>query len=253
MEFVFQVAIWVAVIFVPALIVWNVFVGTVMVYEWQTVMLFRYGRFHEFFEPGYHMYFRPYTRVEVMDSRRQIVALTGQEIPSSDGVSVKVSMLTEYDILDPVKILTTYLDYTSAIHASVQIALREVVGQMTIDALMENREAVGTSLREKLDSRMDEIGVRLHMVNVRDIILPGELRTIFSQVIRARKEGLAVLERTRGETAAVRNLANAAKLIESNPGIMKLKLMQAISESDGNTFYVGLNDSLDITSNIAKN
>jgi len=231
---------------------WIVFVGAVTVYEWQTVMLFRFGRFHEFLPAGFHMYFRPFVRIEVMDKRRQIESITGQEIPSSDGVSVKVSVLAEYEISDPLKIKTMYVDYTAAIHAAVQIATREIIGAMSIDELMEKRANLGASLREKLDARMDEIGVRLLMANVRDIVLPGELRTIFSQVVRARKEGLAVLERTRGETAAVRNLANAAKLIETNPGIMKLKLMEALSKPAGNTFYVGLTEDMDIVSNVVK-
>jgi regulator of protease activity HflC (stomatin/prohibitin superfamily) len=71
-------------------------------------------------------------------------------------------------------------------------------------------------------------------------MFPGELKKVFAQVVTARKEGLAALEKARGETAALRNLANAAKLVENNPALMQLRMIQSLEESSGNTLVVGL-------------
>ena len=71
-------------------------------------------------------------------------------------------------------------------------------------------------------------------------MFPGKLKDIFAQVVNARKEGLAALEKARGETASLRNLANAAKMIESNPNLMQLRLLQALGESSGNTLVLGM-------------
>jgi hypothetical protein len=71
-------------------------------------------------------------------------------------------------------------------------------------------------------------------------MFPGDLKKAFAQVVIARKQGLAALERARGETAALRNLANAARMLEGNPELMQLRLLQEIGESTGNTIVLGL-------------
>jgi len=71
-------------------------------------------------------------------------------------------------------------------------------------------------------------------------MFPGKLKEIFAQVINAKKEGLAALEKARGETAALRSLANAAKMIENNPNLMQLRLLQTLGQSSGNTLILGM-------------
>lgn len=83
-------------------------------------------------------------------------------------------------------------------------------------------------------------GLRLISADVKDIMLSGKLKEIFAQVVNARQEGLAALERARGETAALRNLANAAKMIDANPNLMQLRLVQTLGESSGNTLVLGV-------------
>ncbi|MBN2311251.1 MAG: hypothetical protein JXR94_19895, partial [Candidatus Hydrogenedentes bacterium] len=90
------------------------------------------------------------------------------------------------------------------------------------------------------ESKIAELGLRLISVDLKDIMFPGKLKEMFAQVVSARKEGLAALERARGETAALRNLANAAKMIENNPNLMQLRLLQALGEASGNTLVLGM-------------
>jgi hypothetical protein len=77
-------------------------------------------------------------------------------------------------------------------------------------------------------------------VNLKDIMFPGKLKEIFAQVVNAKKEGLAAIEKARGETAALRHLANAAKMIDGNPNLMPLRLVQALGEASGNTLILGM-------------
>lgn len=95
-------------------------------------------------------------------------------------------------------------------------------------------------LMEMTEGRVGDLGLKLISVNLKDIMFPGKLKDVFAQVVSARKESLAALEKARGETAALRNLANAAKMIESNPNLMQLRLVQAIDDSSGNTFIIGV-------------
>ena len=95
-------------------------------------------------------------------------------------------------------------------------------------------------MQELTEKKIQELGLKLLSVNIKDIMFPGQLKQIFAQVVKARQEGLAALEKARGETAALRNLAGAAKMIESNPNLMQLRFIQALGESSGNTLVLGM-------------
>ena len=85
----------------------------------------------------------------------------------------------------------------------------------------------------------ESVGVQVHAVQVRDVMLPGELRKAFSEVLKAKQEGQAALERARGESAALRNLANAARLIEGQPALATLRFLQTLEASNaGQTFVM---------------
>jgi len=87
------------------------------------------------------------------------------------------------------------------------------------------------------------LGLELVQADVKDLTLPGDLKKLFTQVTKARQEGLAALERARGETAALRSLANAARLVQDNPALMQLRLLQVLGEQPGNTVVLGLPQS----------
>ena len=99
--------------------------------------------------------------------------------------------------------------------------------------------AVSARIREYAPANAVE-GETQITVNLKDIMFPGELKKIFAQVVRAQKEGQAALERARGETAALRNLANAAKPVESNPALMQFRLLESLGETSGNTVVLGM-------------
>jgi regulator of protease activity HflC (stomatin/prohibitin superfamily) len=86
------------------------------------------------------------------------------------------------------------------------------------------------------------IGLRLHAVEVKDVMFPGELKKIFAEVVRAQKEGQAALERARGETAALRSLANAARMVQESPALMSLRVLQSVAgaAASGGTVVLGV-------------
>ena len=93
---------------------------------------------------------------------------------------------------------------------------------------------------EITEPKIANLGLKLISVDLKDIMFPGKLKELFAQVVGARKEGLAALEKAKGETAALRNLANAAKMLEGNPNLMQLRLVQALGEASGNTLILGM-------------
>jgi len=92
----------------------------------------------------------------------------------------------------------------------------------------------GKQLLALVQPEAERIGINVQAVEVKDVMFPGDLKKVFAEVLKAQKEGQAALERARGETAALRNLANAARMLENNPALMNLRLLQSIAAATGN-------------------
>lgn len=105
---------------------------------------------------------------------------------------------------------------------------------------MQNRSAIGPKLMEMTTAKASDYGVKLKLADVKDIMFPGEMKKAFAQVVKAQKEGQAAMERARGETAALRSLANAARMMDDNPNLLQLRALQSIADSSGNTLVFGL-------------
>ncbi len=95
-------------------------------------------------------------------------------------------------------------------------------------------------LLELTEHKAQNLGLKLISVNLKDLMFPSKLKEVFAQAVSARKEGLAILEKARGETAAQRSLANAAKMIDANPHLLQLRLVQSLGQSSGNSLVFGM-------------
>lgn len=206
-----------------------------VIYEYQRGLLFKSGRYVSTLGPGAHIYFRPTHHLQLVDVRLLNVTIPGQEVLSADNVSIKISLAASYKVTDPYLAANKVVNVHEALYLLLQMNLRDVVGSLAIDDLLAKREEIGKQLLERSAAKAAEMGLELQFVNIKDIMFPGELKNIFAQVVNARKEGLAALEKARGETAALRNLANAANLLENNPSLMQLRVIQSLEKNSGNT------------------
>jgi len=105
---------------------------------------------------------------------------------------------------------------------------------------VENRAGFEEKIRALAEPQVQRLGLKLLTADLKDLMISGDLKKSFAQVVKARKEGEAALERARGETAALRSLANAARMLQDNPQLVQLRMLQAMGESGGNTLVVGL-------------
>lgn len=231
---------------IVAIVVWAVafvasrLLGRATIREYQRGMRFDRGRFVGLLDAGTHVWFKPTTDVVVVDGRPSSVAIDGQEVLTFDGVAVKVSLVVRSVIGDPVARLNADQDADRLLYLLVQLGLREVVAGRELGDLLLARTTIGPAIRDIAAARMGEIGVELLSVDVRDVMVPAELKRAYAAVIAARHEGAASLERARGETAALRSLANAGKLLDDNPGLLSLRLVQELGVRGGNTVVLGL-------------
>lgn len=212
-------------------------IRAITVFEYERGLKYSHGKFKQILDTGTHWYLGYFTTISKIDMRAKFISITGQEILSADGVTLKVSLIAEYEVQD-VNVAVNKLGnpYEEALYAVLQLALREVISSAKIDDILEKRNTFGEQLMTLSAKRVEELGLKLKLVNIKDIMFPGELKKIFAQVSQARQEGLATLEKARGETAALRCLANAAGLIKDNPVLLQLRALY----NSGNTLVMGL-------------
>ena len=212
----------------------------VVVYEFERGVRYVRGKFTGVLNPGLYWSIHPVSEIRKVDTRPIFALVPGQEVLSSDGVALKVSIAAKYEVADPAVAINKVENFRDALHTELQLALRQIVGGTPIDELLAARRDIGRKLQETVAAKIPPLGLNLLGVELRDIMFPGDLKKIFTQVVRARQEGLAALEKARGETAALRNLANAAQLIQRNPHLMQLRLLQVLGQQSGNTVVLGV-------------
>ena len=210
------------------------------VLEYERGLLYDAGRFHSALAPGQYWIWTPTRSVTKVDVRQRISTVAGQEVLTADGIAVKLSLVAQYRIADPALAINGQASYESSLHTELQLAIRRLVSAEPIDALLQKRPELGALLTAQVRDAAKRLGLELVQADVRDLTLPGELKKLFAQVTKARQEGLAALERARGETAALRNLANAARLVQDNPALMQLRMLQVVGEQSGNTVVLGM-------------
>ena len=216
----------------------------VIVYEYQKALKYKKGRYAATLDSGQYWVSSLSTLVVPVDIRSEFITLPGQDLLSADGVTVKITLAAEFEVVDPHLAVNKTANFRGNLYLVLQLALREIVAKEKIDALLENRAGIGGKLMEMTKHKASEMGLKLTSADVKDMMFAGEMKRAFAQVVKAQKEGQAALERARGETAALRNLANAARTMDDNPNLLQLRALQSLADSSGNTLVLGMPNNI---------
>ena len=207
---------------------------TIVVQEWERVLVYRDGRFSGELGPGRHrVRWWRHRRVRVVVRPRQLV-IPVQEVLTAERLAVKVSVTSTVRVVDARTWHETVEAPDAFLYTALQIALREAVAARTVDELLADRSEMAGGMRAAVATTAARVGLAVDELAVRDVVVPAELRRAAAEVAAARAHGLAALERARSEVAATRALANAAKMIEGSPGLLQLRTLQAV-EAGGAT------------------
>jgi regulator of protease activity HflC (stomatin/prohibitin superfamily) len=171
--------------------------------------------------------------------------VSGQDILSKDKVPLRLNLTAGYRILDPLLAKNGLSDIPNYLYKELQFALRGAVGERTLDALLEDKGAIDTGIFEYIRQKTADYGIEIDSVGVKDIILPGEIKTILSKVVEAEKAAQANVIRRREETAATRSMLNTAKVMEDNPVALRLKELEVLERIAEKIEKIQVNGSLD--------
>ena len=205
-------------------------------------LLYQKGKFVAVLPAGEHVRWGRKFTLGVADLRKTTLPVAGQDVLTSDNVGIKTSLLVTYQVTDPAKAAHETQNWQGDLYNAAQIALRAVAGGVTIEALLGQRLDIGAQLLARVQPDAAMVGINVTAVAVKDVTLPNDLKRAFAEVLKAKQEGQAALERARGESASLRSLANAARVLEGNPALQNLRLMQTLTAAQlaGNTLVLGM-------------
>jgi len=206
-------------------------------------LLYHHGKFvTPPLQPGRHVRWGRNFQVEEHDLRKVTHTVAGQGVLTADNVSLKVSLLVTCQFADVVKAVRETQAWYADLYNAAQLALRAVAGAVPAEALLGQRLDIGAQLLARVQPEAAKAGLTVHAVEVKDVMLSAELKRAFADTLKAKQEGQAALERARGESAALRNLANAARLLDGNPALMNLRVLQSLAgaQAAGNTLVLGM-------------
>lgn len=205
-------------------------------------LLYHKGKFVEVLGAGRHIRWGRHYNWNALDIRKATLPVVGQEVLTADNVGLKASLLVAYQVADPAKAAHETQNWQGDLYGAAQVALRTVTAKVAIETLLGQRLDIGAQLLALVQPEAAKTGISVLAVVIKDVVLPADLKRAFADVLKAKQEGHAALERARGESASLRNLANAARVLDGNPALMNLRLIQslAMAQNAGNTLVLGM-------------
>jgi regulator of protease activity HflC (stomatin/prohibitin superfamily) len=188
------------------------------------------GKVERMLTPGSYAFwkFNRNVAVEAVDLRLQAIEVTGQDILTRDKVGLRLNLSATWRFVDALKAYTQLAKPAEHLYRELQFGLRAAVGTRTLDELLENKTVIDEVVTAHVRTRLAAYGIELDGVGVKDIVLPGEMKTILARVVEAEKSAEANVIRRREETAATRSLLNTAKVMEGNPVALRMKELETL-------------------------
>jgi len=211
--------------------------AAVIVNEWEHALLYVDGRFKGVLAPGrHHIWNAPSRRaIHRLSSRDQLQTFTSADVLTADRFAARLGATVLYRITDPRNAFENA--FSARLHAAAYAALTEVAAARSLETLLAERGTLGEALTALIGPKVPECEL---VAAISAVTLPPEVRRMLTDVDRAKVEGQAALERARSEHAALRSLANAARLLKNNPELATLRTLQALSPTGkGATLVLG--------------
>lgn len=211
-----------------AIIWWIIVSGVRVVAQWEQGVVLRLGNFKGLAEAGI-VYITPLIEyVRFVDLRTSVLNIPHQKAITRDNVPADIDSVLFFKVLEPETVVVTIQDYRFAIAQFTQGVLRDVVGSMTLDDLLSEREQIQSKIRESVDEKAREWGIQIESVRLQDIELPEDLKRMMSRQASAEREKRATITKSEGDKLAAVNLAQAAQIMQKMPLAMQLRTLQTL-------------------------
>jgi regulator of protease activity HflC (stomatin/prohibitin superfamily) len=196
--------------------------------QWEQALVFRLGKYHSIRGPGLFLVIPLVDQVRMVDIRIRATDIPAQQVITKDNVPVTINGVFFFKVDNVADAIIKVQDYRTAIGQYAQTSLRDVIGQMTLDQLLVEREAIGKAIATNVEKDIEGWGLEVTGIRIQDINMPEELKKMMSRQASAEREKRATITKAEGDREASDNLAAAAKTMAASPGAMQLRTLQTI-------------------------
>ncbi|MGB7957423.1 MAG: slipin family protein [Minisyncoccia bacterium] len=216
--------------FIIVVVLIILFGGIRVVQQYQKGVVFRFGKIVGMRDPGLTWIFPIFQNLRHIDLRTVTLPVPAQKIITKDNVSVDISAVSYYQIVDPVKSIVAIQDVREAIDQIAQTSLRNVVGKFQLDEILSEREIINAEITKMLDTFTERWGVVVSAVEIKDIQLPDDMQRAIAKQAEAEREKRAKIISAEGEFLSAQKLADTADIMMAHPIALQLRNLQTLTE-----------------------
>ncbi|MCQ2974230.1 MAG: slipin family protein [Bacteroidales bacterium] len=208
-----------------------VFFSTIkQINQYEKGIKFRFGKFVKILQPGWKIVIPIIESIRKVDVRTKAVDVPSQEAITRDNVSVQINAVLYYKIFDASKAVLEVENFMYAVGQLAQTTMRNVVGSVTLDELLSERDKISSQICEIIDQASDPWGISVENVELKDVALPMEMKRSLAVAAEAEREKSAVITKAQGELEAANSLAKAAQIMAETPGALHLRTLSTLSD-----------------------
>ena len=198
--------------------------------EYERGVKFVFGKFKKVLNPGWHIIIPIFQSYQKIDVRVKVNDVPEQDAITKDNVSIKINAVLYFSIFDAKKAMLSVENCHYAVTQLAQTTMRNLVGSVTLDELLSDRERISNEICSIVDKATDEWGVKIQNVELKDVSLPAEMQRVIAKVAEAEREKAAVITKASGELEASKNLSLAAQQLSGSPGALHLRTLSTIND-----------------------
>lgn len=214
-----------------------------IVMQYQRAVLFRFGKYKGTLSPGLRFIIPLIDSAKFVDMRITTVDIPKQGTITKDNVPVKADGVVYFRVIDPFKAIVDIKDFKYAVAQYAQTALRDIIGGVSLDQLLAERDEIAAKLKVLVDKETEAWGVDITAVKLQDVEVPDDMKRAMAREAEAEREKRANIINASGEVVAAENLSKAAKMLQKNPAGLHLRTLQVISDvsaDQSNTVFFAL-------------
>ncbi|MFH1218557.1 MAG: slipin family protein [Candidatus Peregrinibacteria bacterium] len=198
--------------------------------QYERGVKFTLGKFTGIKVPGWRLVIPVFQKMVKVDIRVKAVDVPDQEAITEDNISVTINAVIYYKVSDASKVILEVENFYYAISQLAQTTMRNAVGEVSLDDLLRNRDKIADKIKLIVDKATDPWGIAVETVELKDIVLPADLKRTMAKVAEADREKRAVIVKAEGEVIASVNLAKAAETLARSPGALHLRTLQSVND-----------------------
>lgn len=219
------------IVWIPvAIFIFFVLTGLKVVREYERGVRFTLGKYTGIMNPGLRLVIPILQTWERVDMRVKAVDVPDQDCITKDNISVNVNAVIYYKIANAEKAIIEVEQFMYAVSQLAQTTMRNIVGEVELDELLSKRDKISDKIQAIVDSATDPWGIKVNSVDLKDVILPQDMKRTISKQAEAEREKRAVIIKAEGEVISAKNMAIAAATLAKSPGALHLRTLQSIND-----------------------